>query len=368
MSTKHLPSTARKPRLRSVPGIGTAKSIQQPTRPSPPTPARANQTRPVDYTGYLVVGLLVLAFMVGGLIGGIIGGGLMVWAVNPTPAAVAQAYPLPPTATPVVPTPVPTATAMPTATPVPVIQPANDLSSPPLPSPTTSPADVIARVLPSVVTVVNFKAESSQSEATTDLRIVGSGVIVDKHGYIATNAHVVDEAARLEVVFANGDILPATVLVQNQSQDLALLWVDQTQLQAIEWGDVHALRVGQPVIAIGSALGDFPNSVTMGIVSGLNRALALHNTVLYGLIQTDAAINQGNSGGPLLNQHGEVIGLNTFVIREDHTQGVAQGISFAIPASSVQIFTEVWIEQDLARRGLSEPPETPVFLLPAAQE
>ncbi|RME42693.1 MAG: hypothetical protein D6796_14040, partial [Caldilineae bacterium] len=236
--------------------------------------------------------------------------------------------------------------------------------------PTPSAEDVIERILPAVVTVVNVQTRYGYFGHSDDRRVVGSGVVVDERGYILTNAHVVAAAQTLKVVLWSGEERPASLVVYEPSQDMAMLKVEGANLIAAPWGDSNRVRLGQPVIAIGSPLGDFPNSVTMGVVSGLDRALAADETVLYGLIQTDAAINPGNSGGPLVNLRGEVIGINTFIIREDHDRGVAQGIGFAIPATAAQGLVSAWIAQDSGtlqagggeKGGAVAPP-----LLPASQ-
>jgi len=124
---------------------------------------------------------------------------------------------------------------------------------------------------------------------------------------------------------------------------MAILKVNLDDLRAIKWGDSSTIRLGQAVYAIGSPLGDFPNSVSFGIVSGLNRALEMEDHVIDGLIQTDAAINRGSSGGPLINTHGEMIGINTFIIRESEDRGVAEGIAFAIPADIAKNLLSPWV-------------------------
>jgi S1-C subfamily serine protease len=212
--------------------------------------------------------------------------------------------------------------------------------------PTPSTEDIVEKVLPAVVTVISIQEEYDYFGRQYDKRVVGSGTIIDEQGYIVTNAHVVASAQELRIILSGGEEVTATLVRYDLAQDLAMLRIEADNLITANWGDSNQVRLGQPVMAIGSALGDFPNSVTMGIVSGLNRALALEEVVLYSLIQTDAAINQGNSGGPLVNLQGEVIGINTFIIREDHDQGVAQGIGFAIPASAVKMLTTAWIVQD----------------------
>jgi 2-alkenal reductase len=294
------------------------------------------------YTGCLVVLLLTTAFVIGGLLGGMAGGGLVLWATDTEFSLLGM--PLTPTVTPI-----PSATPTLTSTP-----------SPPTPIPTLYPtvtrsiADMISQVVPAVVTVVNQQASVAQFGTTVDARILGSGIVVDQRGYIVTNYHVVEpinptgsEAGELTVILTTGEALPAHLVASNQQQDLALLHVENGDMLAVNWGDSEQVRPGEWVVAVGSALGDFPNSVTVGVVSGVNRALELDdNMVIEGLIQTDAAINKGNSGGPLVNLDGEVIGINTFIIREGRRSGVAEGIGFAIPSTLARDLTEEWIAAD----------------------
>jgi 2-alkenal reductase len=293
-----------------------------------------------SYTGCLVVALLTTAFVVGGLLGGMAGGGLVLWA---TGAEVSLG------GTTSTPTAAPTATPSPTLTPTPFPPTPTVASS--VPTPTSSIADVVSQVMPSVVTVVNQQAGANQFGFTPDSRILGSGIVVDGRGYIVTNYHVVQEAGELTVILATGEELPARLVASDVRQDLALIRVDSGDLLAARWGDSQSVRPGEWVVAIGSALGDFPNSVTVGVVSGLDRSLELDNLTIEGLIQTDAAINKGNSGGPLVNLHGEVIGINTFIIREGRRSGVAEGIGFAIPSTPARALTEEWIATDASVNG-----------------
>ena len=169
---------------------------------------------------------------------------------------------------------------------------------------------------------------------TEDLGGVGSGFIVDSDGYILTNSHVIanGNAKEIKVLFENGDQVNGRVLWFDPALDLAIVKVDITGLPAMELGDSDQLKVGELAIAIGNPLGlDFQRTVTSGIISGLNRSIAVdQNTVLEDLIQTDASINRGNSGGPLLNSNGEVIGINTA-----KTQA-GEGLGFAIPINSTK--------------------------------
>ena len=178
---------------------------------------------------------------------------------------------------------------------------------------------------------------SQPCERGTRLQEVGggSGFIVSADGMIVTNKHVVsDTGASYTVFLSDGRKFQATVLARDPVQDIAILKVNTTGLPTVELGNSDSVELGQTTIAIGNALGEFKNTVSVGVVSGLYRNITASggNTVeqLRGLIQTDAAINSGNSGGPLLNLKGQVIGVNTAV-----AQG-AQSIGFALPINRVK--------------------------------
>lgn len=277
--------------------------------------------------GCILVFVFSLAFLAGGFFGGMMGGGLVLWANSPQGAALLVGTP---TSTPL-PTPTPQPVA--TSTPTPIPQPVATLST----------EDIIGQIIPSVVTVINQQQVQSFNLAPEEGRVVGSGVIVDSRGYIATNHHVIENPGLLSVILANGQTVEAQLITTDPNQDLALLKVGVADLPAVYWGDSRAIRPGQAVYAIGSPLGDFPSSVSFGIVSGLSRALEINGHVIDGLIQTDAAINRGSSGGPLVNNKGEVIGINTFIIRESEDRGVAEGIAFAIPAATAQNLLNAWM-------------------------
>ncbi len=159
----------------------------------------------------------------------------------------------------------------------------------------------------------------------------GSGFIVSNDGLILTNKHVVsDTTAQYTVITSDGKKYPAKVLARDPSQDLAIIKVEATSLAAAKIGDSNSIKLGQTAIAIGYSLGEFSNTVSVGVISGLARTITASGSefgteTLQGVIQTDAAINPGNSGGPLLNLKGEVIGINTAVASS------AQSIGFAIP-------------------------------------
>src|SRR5216117_523320 len=157
---------------------------------------------------------------------------------------------------------------------------------------------VVERVAPSVVNVRRGRSG-------------GSGVIVTPDGYALTNAHVVDAAQAVEVTLGTGKEARAQVVGSDAATDLAVIRIGESGLQAAELADAESLRVGQLVIAIGDPLG-FHSTVTTGVVSALGRSLrARDGRVIENVIQTDAALNPGNSGGPLVDTHGKVVGVNT---------------------------------------------------------
>ena len=160
----------------------------------------------------------------------------------------------------------------------------------------------------------------------------GSGFVVREDGYIATSNHVVAKVNKVRVVLRDGRLVDATIVGRDPSRDFALLKIsEKIELKPLKLGDSDKLKVGQIVLAIGNPLGlEGPPTVTMGVISALNRTIKSPSVVLENLIQTDAAINPGNSGGPLVNLNGEVIGINTAIIP------FAQGIGFAIPINSAK--------------------------------
>jgi S1-C subfamily serine protease len=307
--------------------------------PSTPNQPEPRNTNPFSQTSCMLVLLLAVTFLVGGLLGGLGGGGLVLWAADVNARqgqSVASSD-----VQPAIEIPEPTATSTLSPTPTEPV--------PPTPTATVTPtiAEGVSQVLPAVVTVVNTKTNVGDSEQG-ESRVRGSGTIVDPNGYVVTNYHVILGAEELTVILGNGQQMPARLVALDSLQDLALLKIDASDLAVARWGSSTQVRPGEWAIAVGSALGDFPNSVTVGVVSGVDRVLEVdgHN-VVGGLIQTDAAINKGNSGGPLINQRGEVIGINTFIIREGQQIGVAEGLSFAIPSDRARQLIEEWIAADI---------------------
>ena len=167
---------------------------------------------------------------------------------------------------------------------------------------------------------------------------MGSGFIIDPNGYIVTNAHVIGDGKyqKITVSLIDGSTEEGDVLWYDTTLDLALVKINRTGLPAVELGDSDNLKVGEPAVAIGNPMTlDLERTVTQGIISGLNRAIAFENgTVIEPLIQTDASINAGNSGGPLFNAEGKVIGINTAKM------STAEGLGFSIPINTAKPIIE----------------------------
>jgi len=198
--------------------------------------------------------------------------------------------------------------------------------------------DIVERISPAVVTVGISKTQKINIFNSQKIeQDIGSGFVVDKNGLVITNKHVVtDRQAKYRVVTADNETYEVAKIYRDPTNDLAILKIDTNDLPMAALGDSSNLKVGQFVIAIGTALGEFRHTVTTGVISGLGRGITAGSPFegyieqLDNVIQTDAAINLGNSGGPLLNSLGQVIGVNVAV-----AQG-AQNIGFAIPINTVK--------------------------------
>ncbi|MFE9959364.1 S1C family serine protease [Micromonospora sp. NPDC005299] len=208
-------------------------------------------------------------------------------------------------------------------------------------------AGVAERVLPSVVTV-RVASLGGTSE--------GSGFVVSADGHIVTNDHVVAGGpGKATVVFNDGSTAPGTVVGQDPESDIAVIKVTRTGLKPVEFGDSDALAVGDPVLAIGSPL-SLANTVTAGIVSALDRTMMAGEpggpTRYYAAIQTDAAVNHGNSGGPLVDGAGRVVGVNSTIksLVADGQEAGNIGLAFAIPINQAKRVTEDIIGTGKARR------------------
>lgn len=204
-------------------------------------------------------------------------------------------------------------------------------------------AAMVARVSPAVVRIVSVRPPAHEEDKATDklagaslagqkTAAIGSGYIVDPSGYIGTNYHVVNGAISVYVITADGIRYPATIVGTPYQADIALLKIDsgRKQLPFIRFGDSDEVRVGDKVFAIGSPFG-FDNTVTAGIISALNRDIM--ESPFDDYLQTDTAINHGNSGGPLFNMAGEVIGMNSVIYSPD--PGFS-GLAFAVPSNSLR--------------------------------
>lgn len=277
----------------------------------------------------IIVGiLLVFTLLVGVVAGGVVGGGVgYIVASRAKPASAAAAQP-------VQAAPVSSVSKSPTA---------------PVAAADATVVGVVKQVSPAVVTVVNTlradaqpnqqqqspfqDPQSPQNPQQQTPRATGSGVIISKDGYLITNNHVVEGEASLAVYFADGTRHEATLVGTDPLMDVAVVKVKDAVPAFVPLANSDDIQPGETAIAIGSPLGDFRNSVTVGVVSAKNRSVGS----MEGLIQTDAAINHGNSGGPLLNLQGQVIGINTLVVRgTGSTSDQAEGLGFSVPSNTVK--------------------------------
>ncbi len=209
----------------------------------------------------------------------------------------------------------------------------------------TSPSVVAIGVSQRVVNPFDPFAIPRREDST-----IGTGFVVSDKGIIVTNKHVVSDTGRYTVITKDGQKYETKKIYRDPILDLALVQIDATGLKPLDLGDSSKIRVGQVAIAIGNALGRFTNTVTTGVISGLGRRVIAGDPFsgsaesLDNLIQTDAAVNPGNSGGPLLNSSGQVIGVNVAT-----TEG-AQNIGFAIPINSVKEIVDEFVSKGSVSR------------------
>ncbi|HWQ98443.1 MAG TPA: trypsin-like peptidase domain-containing protein [Clostridia bacterium] len=277
--------------------------------------------------------------------------------VTPTPSAQSDGT--------VPPADLPAATATPEPTPTPVVpdqdrvMPNLDGIAPALPGLSDNPIpDIYDAVSPGVVGVLNYVQTTTDKGKTVDeLYGSGTGFVVSSEGYILTNAHVVEGAHKVTVKVFGEDIeRAATVIGSDTETDIAVLKVEQAQLQPLKLGDSDTVRVGEYVLAIGNPLStdELANTITFGIISATKREVTIDNyTNTY--LQTDAAINFGNSGGPLINLSGEVIGINsakTVTAGYDELGNAvsAEGIGFALPINQVKDIMQILITKGFIER------------------
>ncbi len=303
--------------------------------------------------GKLLYLLLILIIAGGSAIFGAVGGGAFVYQAlssraTPTSEVVVQS--------PV--TQVPTVQTLPTQTPsvsanpvVPVTSSTTKLtvSSTEIQTDITLAAE---KVGPSVVTVQGtMPGQQTFFGFSSDAQVSGSGIIISSDGYIITNTHVIDGVNSISVILADGTQLPAKVISTDMYADLAVLKADGKMPSVATFGNSDNLQPGETAIAIGSPLGDFKNTVTVGVISATGRTLDTGNGYsMENMLQTDAAINQGNSGGPLVNLAGEVIGINTLIVRNSGAGTVAEGLGFAIPSNTARSIAEQILQKGFFAR------------------
>jgi serine protease Do len=264
---------------------------------------------------------IVFVALSAGLAGAVVGGVAVYTAVNRQKTSQAEALPI-------------------------TTIPASSIQSQPLDIDISEIDTAVTRAVqnmgPAVVTVVGtIPGQRTFFGYTGDANVSGSGVFISADGYILTNNHVVEGTRDLSVVLADGSMQAAELVGTDQYADLAVLKISAEVPAFAQLGNSDALKSGETVIAIGSPLGDFKNTVTVGVVSATGRSIdAGEGYFIDNLIQTDAAINQGNSGGPLVNLAGEVIGINTLVVRNSQSGDVAEGLGFAIPSNTARAVAE----------------------------
>lgn len=259
---------------------------------------------------------------------------------------------------PAVPSPVASAPATTSATPV--VRSGSPMAG-------NSFSEAAKRALPSVVKIATSAQRRARSPLMDDptfqrffgrgrddanapqqLLGEGSGVIVRADGYILTNNHVVEGAQQIQVELTDKRVLPAKVVGIDPDTDLAVIKIEGSDFPAITLGDSQALQVADVVLAIGNPFGVFGNTVTMGIVSALGRTQISETNLFESFIQTDAAINQGNSGGALVNTNGDLVGINSSIFTRT---GDFSGIGFAIPSALAKPIMEQLIATGEVRRG-----------------
>ena len=228
----------------------------------------------------------------------------------------------------------------------------------------TSITQSVQKVGPAVVTVVGtVPGQMSIFGQTGDQTVSGTGFFITDQGYILTNNHVVEGASEVNIILSDGTQHKATIVGTDLYSDIAVLKTDGAVPAVAQLGNSDVLKPGESVIAIGSPLGNFKNTVTVGVVSATGRAIDTGNGYqIEDLIQTDAAINHGNSGGPLVDLAGEVIGINTLVVRNTGSGDVAEGLGFAIPVNTAQAVAQQLIEKGYFARpylGISFQPINP---------
>ncbi len=211
----------------------------------------------------------------------------------------------------------------------------------------TTITQAVKQIGPAVVTVVGtIPGQQTFFGTSGDQTVSGSGIFISNQGYILTNNHVVEGTQNTNIILSDGTQEKAVIVGTDPYSDIAVLKAEGKVPAVAKLGNSDVLQPGESVIAIGSPLGDFKNTVTVGVVSATGRSLDTGKGYqIEGLIQTDAAINQGNSGGPLVDLAGEVIGVNTLIVRNTGTGAVAEGLGFSIPINTAQAVAQQIIQK-----------------------
>ena len=207
-----------------------------------------------------------------------------------------------------------------------------------------SPAEVYAQNVASTVGITT-SVTTNYFGFTTTSAAAGSGFVLSEDGYILTNYHVIENSTSIKVTLYDGSSYDAELIGYDESNDIAVLKVDAENLSPVVLGDSDNLNVGDSVVAIGNPLGELTFSLTAGVVSALDREVTLSGNVTMELIQTDCAINSGNSGGALFNLYGEVIGITNAKYSSSGSGASIDNIGFAIPINSVMNIVESIIEK-----------------------
>lgn len=228
----------------------------------------------------------------------------------------------------------------------------------------TSITQSVQKVGPAVVTVVGtVPGQLTIFGPTGDQTVSGTGFFITDQGYILTNNHVVEGTKEVNIILSDGTEQKAAIVGTDLYSDIAVLKTEGKIPAIARLGNSDVLKPGESVIAIGSPLGNFKNTVTVGVVSATGRSIDTGNGYqIEDLIQTDAAINHGNSGGPLVNLVGEVIGINTLIVRSTNSGDVAEGLGFAIPVNTAQAVAQQIIQKGYFARpyiGVSYQPISP---------
>jgi len=197
-----------------------------------------------------------------------------------------------------------------------------------------STTEIASKVGPATVSILAELSYGDINGMAQTAEASGSGFIISADGYIVTNNHVVDGATAVQVVVpGETDPIDAVVVGTDATTDIAVLKIDRTDLPFVTLGDSDSLQVGELAVAIGNPFGELAGSVTVGVISALDREININNST-YNLLQTDASINSGNSGGPLVNSYGEVVGITNAKVSE------GEGIGFAIPINDIKTVIE----------------------------